>query len=189
MAIPALTVCLCTGCQHGQPDSVDTPVTASLQATGASGAVDQMDFFDALERRPRVTYDELLAGVLMAAGLRTDGGYNDRLATARRAGIVGTDVPESGNMNATAGDLAKVMLRAQGVRIRPGLSGEEAVAIATRRSLLPESLKADSPLTGPITVAALSAAGQPTGGRVRAIPSTNTTTPSTPQRAGVGSEP
>ncbi|MFT3686920.1 MAG: hypothetical protein QM783_18695 [Phycisphaerales bacterium] len=52
-----------------------------------------MDFFDALERRSTVTWDEMLAGVLMAAGKRCDGSYADRLAAARKAGIVGTDAP------------------------------------------------------------------------------------------------
>ncbi|HZW06406.1 MAG TPA: hypothetical protein VFF65_04725 [Phycisphaerales bacterium] len=150
------------GCTTGTTTTVETPVTSMLTGTGASGAVDQLDFFDALEGRSNVTWDELLAGVLLAAGRRADGTYADRLGAARRAAIVGTEAPANAEAIATPGDLAKVMLRAQGLQLRQTLSDEEALAIASRRSLVPATLTAGDPLTGSVAVSALSAAGRPT---------------------------
>lgn len=169
------------------------PVTEMMRGTGAAGAVDQLDFFDALEKRSTVTWDELLAGVLLAAGKRADGSYDDRLGWAKRAGILGWEVPPSANTPANSGDLAKVLLRAQGTRLRPGVSGDEALALASRRKLLPSTLDPGAPLTGSITVRALSAVGQPTGGRPSATSAARTTvsvpTPPTPPPSGGGSEP
>ncbi|HYC99749.1 MAG TPA: hypothetical protein VEB22_00850 [Phycisphaerales bacterium] len=141
--------------------SGETPVTARLAGAGAAGAVDQLDFFDALERRSNVTWDELLAGVLLAAGRRADGSFADRLSAARRAAIVGAQPPTDPHALATPGDLAKVMLRAQGVQLRETISNEEALAIAARRSLVPSTVSTADPLTGAVAVSALSAAGRP----------------------------
>ncbi len=126
-----------------------------------SGAVSQLDFFEALEQRSNVTWDELLAGVLLAAGKRTDGDFVDRLAVAKRAGILGAELPPGPEALATPADLARVLLRAQGVRIRETLSDDEALALGARRSLVPPDLRSSDRLTGAVAVRALAAAGQP----------------------------
>jgi hypothetical protein len=195
LAIPVWGVLLIGGCQSGQASASgrETPVTEMMRGMGTSGAVDQLDFFDALEKRSTVTWDELLAGVLLAAGKRADGSYEDRLGWSRRAGILGSDTPPGATALANSGDLAKVLLRAQGTRLRAGVSGEEALALASRRKLLPSNLDPRAALTGPITVGALSAVGQPTGARPSPNSSSRTTvsvpTHPTPPTSGGGSEP
>lgn len=160
-----------TGCQSdqagtggGKGASKEIPVTQMMSGPGGGlGAVNQLDYFEALERRSNVTWDELLTGVLLAAGRRADGAYADRLSVARRAGILGTETQPSGESIATPGDLAKLLLRAQGVRLRNTISDEEAIALAARRSLMPAEIGVRDPLTGAVTVHAISAAGHPTG--------------------------
>lgn len=160
-------VLLTGGCQSspgtsGAGGTGEQPVTKMMGGSGGSGAINQLDFFEALERRSNVTWDEMLAGVLLAAGRRADGAYADRLNVARRAGILGLDTPPGGDALATPSDLAKVLLRSQGIQLRETISGEEAIALAARRSLMPATIGIHDTLTGEITVRALSAAGQPT---------------------------
>lgn len=148
-----------------------------------SGAVSQLDFFEALEQRSSVTWDELLAGVLLAAGKRTDGDFIDRLGVARRAGILETQLPPGPDALATPADLARVLLRAQGVRIRETLSDDEALALGVRRSLVPQDLRAGDHLTGAVAVRALAAAGQPVRPPARVVPSIHQQ-PSNPPTGG-----
>lgn len=173
------------GCQSGgSTTSNDTPVTAMLAdrgSAGGGGAVSQLDFFDALERRPTITWDELLAGVLLAAGKRADGAYTDRLKSAIHAGIVTQGILPEPTAQATPGDLAKVLLRAQGVRLRADLTNEEALVLAARRALVPEGLTTKDTLTGAIAVRALAAAGQPTTTPTRSTPAPATSTPKPPR--------
>lgn len=156
---------LLSGCRSGTFNSAaqEEPVTTMMTGAAGTGAVSQLDFFDALERRSSVTWDELLAGVLLAAGKRTDGAYADRLIVAKRAGILGTETPPGADALATPGDMAKLLLRAQGIRLRNTLSDDEALALAARRSLVHQTLGAGDPLTGAVAVRALAAAGQPAG--------------------------
>jgi len=151
---------------------------------GAGGAIDQLDFFDAMEHRSTVTWDELLAGVLLAAGRRADGAYADRLAVARRTGILSTETPTSGDALASPGDLAKVLLRSQGIQLRNTISGEEAISLAARRSLMPATLAANGPLTGAVTVRALAAVGQPVGASGTTPPKTIASPPPKPPTSG-----
>jgi hypothetical protein len=147
---------------------------------GSAGAVNQLDYFDALERRSTVTWDELLAGVLLAAGRRADGTFTNRLQTAQRAAIVPAQAAPAPNALATPGDLAKLLLRAQGIRLRDTLTDDEALSLASRRSLVPANLNSTDPLTGAVAVRALAAAGQPIGNSKRptAAPEKTTSKPS-----------
>ena len=152
------------GCQSGPQTAVEPSLT-ELGAGGA-GTVSQLDYLDALEQRSTVTWDELLIGALLTSGRRADGDYTDRLAVARRAGILGAEAPDArtgGGSLATPGDLAKVLLRSQGLPIRQSLSAEEALSLAARRSLMPPTLTASDPLTGAVAVRALAAIGRPAG--------------------------
>lgn len=161
-AFAALLLCLpLAACQTGQGRSETSALIQTSTAGALGGAVNQMDFFDALEQRSEVTWDELLAGVALAAGKPAGASYAERVAWAQRNGLLGTDAPDHGAMRATAADLARLLLRAQGVRLHAGISGGEVVALAVRRSLLPNSVGPGDPLTGPLTVAALSAVGRP----------------------------
>jgi hypothetical protein len=150
-------------------------------ATGpGTGAVSQLDYFDALEKRSSVTWDELIAGVLMAAGRRADGTYADRLNTARKAAILGNQAPPRADALATPGDLAKLLLRAQGIQLRDTITDQEALALAARRSLVPPTLNATDPLTGAVAVHALAAAGQPVGPTKKPLPTAGTPTTKPP---------
>lgn len=174
----------CHSTTSGPGGTNEQPVTAMLSgATGpGTGAVSQLDYFDALENRSNVTWDELLAGVLMAAGRRADGTYTDRLNTARKAAILGTppQTPPSANALATPGDLAKLLLRAQGIHLRDTITDQEALALAARRSLVPPTLNATDPLTGAVAVHALAAAGQPAGPTKKSAPTPGTQTTKPP---------
>lgn len=169
----------CHSTNSGPGGTAEQPVTAMLSgATGpGTGAVSQLDYFDALEKRSNVTWDELLAGVLMAAGRRADGTYADRLSTARKAAILGNQVPPSADSLATPGDMAKVLLRAQGIHLRDTITDQEALALASRRSLVPPTLNANDPLTGAVAVHALAAAGQPVGNAQKSAPAAPATKP------------
>ncbi len=182
--------CLLAACHSGFGASssgskpAEEPVTSRMSGIGGGmGAVSQLDFFEALESRSDVTWDELLAGVLLAAGRRADGDYDDRLNVARRAGILGVDVPPDGEALASPADLAKVLLRSQGIQLRESLSGEEAISLAARRSLMPADIGPRDPLSGAITVRALSAAGQPTA-TLRQGSAKPTSAPSKPPTSG-----
>jgi len=174
----AVAVIAAAGCASPATGAAETPVTTMLDKPGGPGtsAVSQLDYFDALSRRSSVTWDELLAGVLMAAGKRADGTYADRLTAARRAGIVSAQQPPSATSAATPGELARLLLRAQGVRMRDTITDEEAIAIASRRSLVPMTLGPGDPLTGETVVNALAAVGKPA--------SASQPTQATPPRGG-----
>jgi hypothetical protein len=182
---------LSLGCESGQSSETggEMPVTEMLKGAGAGGAVDQLDFFDALEKRSSVTWDELLTGVLMASGKRTDGGYADRMQTARRAGLLETGPAPEATAAVSAGDLARVLLRAQGTRLRADLTGEEAVSLAARRKLLPAKLDPGSPAAGQTTVAALSALRDPAGPRPSSPAPSTASALTTPLAPSGGSQP
>lgn len=186
LAYPLFGAFVASGCASpvGGADPVaERPVTSLTTGVSGSGAVSQLDFFEALEQRSSVTWDELIAGVLLAAGKRTDGDYVDRLGVAKRAGILDAQLPPGSDALATPADLARVLLRAQGIRIRETLSDDEALALAERRSLVPPELRAADRLTGAVAVRALAAAGQPIRPADRVVP-TRKNPPTNPPNGG-----
>jgi hypothetical protein len=152
-------VCFAGGCQSGDATS-SRSITNSL--AGPTGAINQLDFLDRLEGKSVTTWDEMLAGILLAANKRVGGDYSARLGQARSFGLVGPDAPLNGDTPATPAAFARALLRARGERFDPRASTDDLVRIAQQRNLLPGSLRANDILEGSVVVGALVAVGEPT---------------------------
>lgn len=147
------------GCQSTEPVA-SRSVTTSL--VGPGGAVNQLDFLDKLEGKAITTWDEMLAGILLAANKRVGGDYSARLGQARSFGLVGPDAPLNGDTPATPAAFSRALLRARGERFDPRTPSDDLVGIAQKRGLLPSSLRANDILSGSVVVGALVAVGEPT---------------------------
>ncbi len=150
---------LVMGCESTNATS-SRSITNSL--AGPTGAINQLDFLDRLEGKSVTTWDEMLAGILLAANKRVGGDYSARLGQARSFGLVGPDAPLNGDTPATPAAFARALLRARGERFDPRASTDDLVRIAQQRNLLPSSLRANDILEGSVVVGALVAVGEPT---------------------------
>jgi hypothetical protein len=133
----------------------------SPAAAAPKSAVTQLDFFDHLDSRPVVSWDEMLAAILLAANRDASPSYAARLQQARSFGIVGPEAPVDGRTPATPAAFARTLLRAQGQAIPPGIDSTEVVNLAVARKLLPRSVRANDLLSGSTVVQALASVGEP----------------------------
>jgi hypothetical protein len=157
-------------------------------AAATKSAVTQLDFFDHLDSRPVVSWDEMLAAILLAANRDASPSYAARLQQARSFGIVGPEAPVDGRTPATPAAFARTLLRAQGQAIPPGIDSTEVVNLAVARKLLPRSVRANDLLSGSTVVQALASAGEPVK-KIAAEPRPGATASSTPLARSTSTPP
>ncbi len=127
------------------------PVIAGLAACSTSGSgnalggasggasvvaahptpADQLDFFDALEARDRVTYDDAIHAALLLEQEDSQTDYAKRVAVARQNGLLQGDFDRAANRSITTGEAADLIMRAMVSRGGGKNLGESTPAVAT----------------------------------------------------------
>jgi hypothetical protein len=135
------------GCSSGSSASAGSSVVTAHPA-----AADQLDFFDALEARPSVTYDDAIHAALLLEQEDSQLDFNRRVAVARQNGLLHGDFDRPATAPISTGDAADLVMRAMVSRAGTGRAAESTPAGATAQfqaaGVLPEAAKATDRISG-----------------------------------------
>jgi hypothetical protein len=129
-------------------------VAGAPEAEGLTvGADQELDFYDELEHRPLVSFDDVLHAVLLLTSGRSAEGYGARLELARRSGWIDESFDHAGRDVATTGEVAEILADALGVPgdrggARSGAGGDWAIRRLAVLGVLPASARPEHGLTG-----------------------------------------
>lgn len=116
------------------------------------------DFYDELEKRDLVSEDDALHGVLLLVKGKSPGTYVQRVAIAKKAGLIDTDVNRQPRDATTVGEVADMLSRA----MTPGANRPAQPASALERlkqmGVMEEGWRASRGLTGSEMLTVLRAA-------------------------------
>lgn len=138
------------GC-GSRPNKVESSLADTLLRED-SPRTSVLDFFDALEDRPRVCLDDVITGVLFARkGTAPSGsdGYAARVKAAIAEGLVPSTFDLPGDQIATTGDVARIVVaaaRRADVTAQPTTAA--ALKILSAGGWMPKGLTGDEPATG-----------------------------------------
>ncbi len=123
--------------------------TSAVEASAASGADSDLDFFDSLESARLVCHDDVLNAALLLGNGESGPTYADRVMLARRLGYVESGFDRPAREAATLGEVAKVFVRvSDGAAAGDRLSQEQAMTRMAARGLMPADAKPYQGMTG-----------------------------------------
>lgn len=123
--------------------------TSAVEASAASGADSDLDFFDTLESARLVCHDDVLNAALLLGNGESGPTYADRVMLARRLGYVESGFDRPAREAATLGEVAKVFVRvSDGAATGDRLSQEQAMTRMAARGLMPADAKPYQGMTG-----------------------------------------
>lgn len=134
------------------------------QARAAVRSAD-LDYLDALERRPAISNDDAITGMLLITTGRIGRDYPARVAEAQRAGLITGEAdgpPPAPRRAANAGDVSRLVALALRA-VEPSLASGEASAGMNwlrQRGALPAAMNETDLPTGPQFLAVLMAVGE-----------------------------
>jgi hypothetical protein len=121
-------------------------VQYSAAETSPGSGVDQLNFFDALEKRDLVSNDDALHAALLVFTGQSPATYSQRAARAKQVGLIPTRFDQPAREAITAGELALILAR--GLEIPEPASEGAALRALAEAGVAPDFAKENSGVSG-----------------------------------------